>query len=78
MYWYINNIEMYAVRRINKNKLEKNEIRFWPKKDKVEKKKVIKIIVMTKPTDKVIKPNKSGIENINVPAKLDLTAFKNP
>tara|TARA_B110000008_G_C16719661_1_gene464267 strand:+ start:567 stop:701 length:135 start_codon:yes stop_codon:yes gene_type:complete len=44
----------------------------------VEKKKVIKIIVMTKPTDKVIKPNKSGIENINVPAKLDLTAFKNP
>ena len=78
MYWYINNIEIYAVSRINKNKLEKNEIRFWPKKDKVEKKKVIKIIAIIKLTDKVMKPNRRGIENIKVPAKLDLIAFKNP
>ena len=61
-----------------RNKLDKNETKFCPKKDKDEKRKLMNKIIRTKLPVKTIHPNRSGIENIRVPAKLDLIALKMP
>ena len=71
-------MEIYAVKDINKKRLEKNEIKFCPKNDKDEKNKLINKIIIMKPPVRIIQPNNIGIENINVPAKLDLIAFAIP
>mgnify|MGYP003389193635 len=51
---------------------------FWPKNDKDEKKRLANKIIIIKLPVKIAHPNKSGIEKINVPAKLDLTDFMRP
>ena len=77
-YWNINNIEIQAVKNTSKKRLVKNEIEFCPKNDNNEKKKVVRKIITTKLPVNIAHPNNNGIENIKVPARLDLIAFIAP